>query len=109
LRGDGLRGSKRVGNGASEQVEDLVIVDSDSQKPENELNLRGLKSGAGAQNPKTGLHLEAENTPPENLLVDLTKPEYLSDVSPEVSKCMHRKRFKFSPGMVSCLLLFNLL
>ncbi|KAJ8438485.1 hypothetical protein Cgig2_008972 [Carnegiea gigantea] len=97
--GDGVGGSKRVRSGAAEQVEGLVIVDSDTQNPKNERNLRGLKRAAGAQNPKNGLNLETENTPPEDLLVDLTKSEDVSEVSPEVSKRMPRKRFKFSPGM----------
>ncbi|KAL2892648.1 DNA replication ATP-dependent helicase/nuclease DNA2 [Bienertia sinuspersici] len=52
------------------------------------------------QNPKNGSNLNHDNTPPENLLVDLTNSDDVTEVSPEISKCLPSKRFKFSPGMI---------
>uniref|UniRef100_A0A803LIK9 DNA replication ATP-dependent helicase/nuclease n=1 Tax=Chenopodium quinoa TaxID=63459 RepID=A0A803LIK9_CHEQI len=57
-------------------------------------------SSVDDQNPKNGLKLGSDNTPPENLLVDLTNSDDAFEVSPEVAKSMPRKRFKFSPGML---------
>lgn len=50
---------------------------------------------------------ESQNTPPDNLVtVGATADENLSEVSPEISKSMSLKRFKFSPGMVNGPMLF---
>jgi DNA replication ATP-dependent helicase Dna2 len=50
------------------------------------------------------------STPNDSVLPAVTDvTDNLSEVSPEISKSMSRKRFKFSPGMVSyfCFLAFD--
>ncbi|XP_057549836.1 DNA replication ATP-dependent helicase/nuclease JHS1 [Amaranthus tricolor] len=106
---------KRVENGESEKIRvsecmGLVSALGDqipkkgfengvSEKIGVSVNV-GLVSAAGDQNPKLRLKLGSENTPPENLLIDLTNSDDVVDVSPEFSKCKLRKRAKFSPGML---------
>ncbi|XP_056693295.1 DNA replication ATP-dependent helicase/nuclease JHS1 isoform X2 [Spinacia oleracea] len=57
-------------------------------------------SSADGQSSKNGSKLGSDYTPPENLLVELTNSDDVFEVSPEISKCNPRKRFKFSPGML---------
>ena len=49
-------------------------------------------------------NVPSQNTPPENLvMIGVNDAENLSEVSPEISKSVSLKRFKFSPGMVNPL------
>uniref|UniRef100_A0A2N9F1V3 DNA replication ATP-dependent helicase/nuclease n=1 Tax=Fagus sylvatica TaxID=28930 RepID=A0A2N9F1V3_FAGSY len=46
-------------------------------------------------------NVPSQNTPPENLvMIGVNDAENLSEVSPEISKSVSLKRFKFSPGML---------
>ncbi|GMY22919.1 DNA replication ATP-dependent helicase/nuclease JHS1 isoform X2 [Fagus crenata] len=46
-------------------------------------------------------NIPSQNTPPENLvMIGVNDAENLSEVSPEISKSVSLKRFKFSPGML---------
>ncbi|KAF7844965.1 DNA replication ATP-dependent helicase/nuclease DNA2 isoform X1 [Senna tora] len=73
-------------------------------KAENDLKSKG---DSELQNPKDCAPLPAneanfssQNTPSENLAIPgFNAAENLTDVSPEISKTVAHKRFKFSPGM----------
>lgn len=86
--------------------------------PEPENVLKGEASGleianSKFQNPKDNLplptneaNLLSENTLSENMVIPgFNVAENLPEVSPEISKIVPHKRFKFSPGMVVNLLL----
>ncbi|GAB4862029.1 hypothetical protein Ancab_037283 [Ancistrocladus abbreviatus] len=83
---NGVAGSRKVENGMKEVVEvaEIVVVDSSAKNPNHGVNLRVADSNKPSQ-----------TTPPDNLLNSLDV-----EISPEVSKNVSRKRFKFSPGML---------
>jgi len=60
---------------------------------------RDTKNLSGSQ--ANGPNSASQNTPTDNIAVrGVSSDENLSEVSPEVSKSVSLKRFKFSPGMV---------
>ena len=79
--------------------------------PENAPNLQKPDSNqkvSASQDPKkcsgsqgNDLNSASQNTPTHNIAaMGVSADENLSEVSPEVSKSVSLKRFKFSPGMV---------
>ena len=66
------------------------------KKPRND-----VPSASTSNSRKTDPNNSSQNTPPENIpAMAMDVEENPSQVSPEVSKSMALKRFKFSPGMV---------
>lgn len=68
-------------------------------------NLEGLASRAPrntSDSRTSNLNNASQNTPPANLdTMGVNADKNLSEVSPEISKSVSHKRFKFSPGMVN--------
>lgn len=94
---------------------DLVPQPLDGKNAKNETNLGDSKAveaselqkidgrctGSASDNPVSGVTSNSlQVTPPENLISLGCRGGSLIDVSPENSKAMPLKRFKFSPGMV---------
>ncbi|THG01570.1 hypothetical protein TEA_023305 [Camellia sinensis var. sinensis] len=86
-----------------------IAIDS-HQNPKNDLNLGALGRSnevSAHQSKKKKLNLRStdanslsQNTPPDNLFpIAVNDGENQSEASPEISKSVSAKRFKFSPGM----------
>ncbi|XP_028095091.1 DNA replication ATP-dependent helicase/nuclease DNA2 isoform X1 [Camellia sinensis] len=87
-----------------------IAIDS-HQNPKNDLNLGALGRSnevSAHQSKKKKLNLRStdanslsQNTPPDNLFpIAVNDGENQSEASPEISKSVSAKRFKFSPGML---------